>query len=459
LPVSPVPPPVNKSIAGARHIERDRFRRVLGQTCFDTWVGFLWRRDPDGTTRVRNATIAEAKGLSIHQVKRACRRLILGGLLEELSSTWGQDRRMVLRRVLGDYRADKISIPETAWRKVAALKLKGGARGPAISIDRDDKRSALGDPNRRALDDDPIRALPENEAEAKRADCPAKRAGWGGKARRLGGQSAPHESVEREERMGSSPSSPCSEEEDRSRVPREVLRQVSTDQEIGFGGGFRRPYLLPANGVPGFLPPYPDNQRMQAARLRGPPLLPADLSRAEQAWRLVYAYRGAVERAYRLKKPIFAGTDVRRSPHYAALVEGAAVLLQHQIPPIAWACWSVETWRASEGRQAAKPPPVTWVFGADRISKRRGWFGREASAYDGGRVFQGPLQVEYRQTYKLLEARLGRLGEGAPEAAVRAMVREHFPDGWDEQIRAARDENARTQAALDREVARGKWYW
>ena len=200
---------------------------------------------------------------------------------------------------------------------------------------------------------------------------------------------------------------------------------------------------------------------MGAARLPSPPFLSADLSRVDQAWRLVYAYRGAVERSFKRGKPIFGSVEsLRSSSHFPTLVEAAAVCIEHQIAPISWACWSIEMWGAgTDEKRTSKPPPVTWVWSPTRIVDRRGWYGRECGAFEGGRVFQGGAQREYRTRYKTLLARLLRLRADASEDQIRAVVEPLFPDGWEEWIEEARAENAQMQAALDREVGRGRWYW
>lgn len=218
-------------------------------------------------------------------------------------------------------------------------------------------------------------------------------------------------------------------------------------------------YRPPHRGVPGLVPPYPDNQIMRAARLPSPPPLGADLTKTDQVWRLVYAYRGAVERTFGVPRPVFARGKLRESKFFGDLVVAATAAVEHEIAPIAWACWSTEVWVSGDGAQSKKPPPLTWVWSSNRIRGRRGWFGHEAGAFDGGRVYPSEAQLEYRRRYKLMMAELARLNPDPSESEIRRVVAAAFPDGWDDLMEDAWNENAKMQAALNAMVARGEWVW
>lgn len=455
---APRPPPVNARVAGTHEIALDEFRRRLGQSSFETWLGFIWRRDPDGSTRVRNATIAEVRKLTLHQVNRACRRLALAGLLESIGGSWN-GRPICIRRVLGDYRNGLVTLPADALRRTVLLPKKGGARvvRRAEQSAQGVEQSAQGGGAKRAGSPTKARRVSETYAEVITENVESRRPTYEeGRDEKRG----PEIRGDTEESDGSS----SGEEDHRSEgrpLPRGLFEKGEGFRGLGSPEASRVPrFRPPANGIVDLIPPYPDNERMGAARLRNPPLLPADLPRVEQAWRLVYAYRGAVERVYKKARLVFGSVEtLRTSSHFPVLVEAAAVLVEHQIAPIPWACWSVELWSGVDGKQAKRPPPVAWVWNPNRIAERRGWFGREAAAFDGGRVFQGQVQQDYRAAYKTLVARLSALPATASEEEIRPIVRALFPDGWEEWIEDARAENARAQAAIDREVDRGRWYW
>jgi hypothetical protein len=152
----------------------------------------------------------------------------------------------------------------------------------------------------------------------------------------------------------------------------------------------------------------------------------------------------------------------------ARFVEAAAELEAARIPPAGWAAWSCDVWReygtaervaASRGRRP-KVPPIGWVFDPKRIREKADWYARRSGSYAGRRVVMGDLHRDLVRRWEQMAQRLRVAGgQQLGEEAIRAIVRESFPGGFERLRRAAVEEARKTQRALDNLARNGEWLW
>lgn len=216
---------------------------------------------------------------------------------------------------------------------------------------------------------------------------------------------------------------------------------------------------LPESAVPVrsklvFGPPYPGASVVEPATVPPPPLLDPTASERSWALALVRAYRGAV--SSRTKKACFvlAKGDITASRYYPMLLSGARKLIEHKLPPAAWAAWSVDVWR-SRGEKDA--PPLAYVWGAKRIEERRGWFRHEAASYEGGMALYGRAHRTLLAKWNAMAAELMRVVDPADGPKV---VERHFPGrSYDALVEAARREAVATNGELQARLESGEWLW
>jgi hypothetical protein len=88
---------------------------------------------------------------------------------------------------------------------------------------------------------------------------------------------------------------------------------------------------------------------------------------------------------------------------YPRLAAAAEVLVEEEIPPLAWALW----WMPKlKHHYPDKPPPVAILFSASTLRKRLGWFRKTDET--GGLKYeptQKHLEAMYRRREALLRAR------------------------------------------------------
>ena len=226
---------------------------------------------------------------------------------------------------------------------------------------------------------------------------------------------------------------------------------VPPELGVGMAGSAKGAHDWKAGGG---VPPFPGWSMLPGALTPGPPKLDPDEPDRARALLLVRLYRACAER--RFKKPSFplGRVDVQKSKHYAAILECARALLDHDVAPAAWVAFSFDVWRDhSSAEGAKKAPPLRWVFSASRVSERAGWFASEESSYCGGRAKFGPSHNELIRRHAAMRAESARTSP--QEAAAK-----YFPDGLFERLVAeARVESRREQARLREAVARGEWIW
>ena len=220
-------------------------------------------------------------------------------------------------------------------------------------------------------------------------------------------------------------------------------------------GSSRQPFSLSesCDGVP----PYPDLAKVPPATVPSPPLLSETMSDTELAGTLVAVYRAAVSR--RTGKPchVMSRGSVAASRHYKTLVAAARLLIEHEIPPAAWVLFMCDVHWSYKQNAKSKRPALLWVYAPKRINRWRGWYGREASTYGGGRLIHGQRLRLLLRRYESMRRELHR----SPDADVAKIVAQHFPvhDSYAQAVAAARQEAASLRERYELRVARGEVLW
>lgn len=429
-------------VNGSATMHRDLFIRCLGKTTWDLWYRMLCRRDRYGTVRDSLGYLARLSGfpkLSTEQVKNSARRLEAAGLIAR-TNHWhpvGEGRRYVRSRVVYGYSPspDAVLIPPATLRLVQSVGKHGGDRKSPKFLECGNNRNCRGNCGNttKIPHIEPIKIplsiyLRESSrtgslSEKERRGEAALSLTMAGKA---GGEGGPVQSSQ----------------------------DASGTRLSGSGADVPRP----TPGLPG-LPPFPGASSVPPAVIPNPPLIDPKASDKDLAMTLIRAYRGAVDSRYGGRCMVHASGDITRSKNFKALVDAGKALIDHEIPPAAWAAFSVDTWRKySHEALAKKPPPVTWAMNAKRINDRRGWFRAESDNYTGGRVIYGNAHQDLIKRYDLMrrEARAA-LADGRP---VSEVVERHFPDGMFQRlVDQARREAVENQQRLRHLVQRGEWLW
>lgn len=115
---------------------------------------------------------------------------------------------------------------------------------------------------------------------------------------------------------------------------------------------------------------------------------------------MVAAYRQAVQSVYGFASKAFIKKgQIEKSKHFSKLADCAEVLVEHEIPPRAWAEWVLAKFKS---RGMRFPLKVTSVFSDRFAAKRHGWFWKE---YDrGGIVLDKVDRLYSEQLYRRQEA-------------------------------------------------------
>ena len=142
----------------------------------------------------------------------------------------------------------------------------------------------------------------------------------------------------------------------------------------------------------------------------GSPPLARNMGDIYYAAHLAAAYRSAAESIYGVRDFTMTKGEIKKSRYFPMLVEAAAFLVEHEIPPSSWAEWFIT--RSHE--QGRSKPPLALVFNPGLLKKRHGWFSHEA----GSRGYSVKITRPYmEQMHRLREAR--NLQRGMPPAGAR----------------------------------------
>jgi hypothetical protein len=235
-----------------------------------------------------------------------------------------------------------------------------------------------------------------------------------------------------------------------------VQGEVMTELGVCIGGnapvGFRpiRP------GVDPGVPKHP-REFLRPAYVPSPPLIPDGLSDYEMALWLLRTYRGCIK-SY-TKKECFilcSRAQILKSKLYPKLISAAKKMRDMEIAPAAWAMFSYEMW-GNFGEKKGNPP-LAWMFSESRMEKHENWFNAEAGRYCGPRPILGGMAQDILRAwgemeYVMMDARV----KGKDLGAIFA---EYFPTGiYVKAIELSLKECAETQAALNKQCARGDFIW
>ena len=426
---------VTPEIAGTVRMNTDECRKHLGHGAFLLWQKLLHCRNREGVTHVTYPTLADFRvknreghwvdfeHQSPRQIERAFGRLKRAGVVHNVRwfKTCSTAKPVMRRVVLGCWSVGRKhgwspTFPGEVWRGVRSLSTRGGAR-PGAGRPRtssDFKTGDIGAPNSSGGDN-----RTSNSVESGRPDSFPSERNSGAVAPRF-------DSVEEDGRL------------------------ATTSNGGGAGGSGGR-------GSPRGVPTYPGSNLIKTATVPHPPQLDPDAKPVEWAERLAQAYRGVAEARTGKRCWVFARGDITRSKHYNRFVAAARALIEHEIPPAAWASFSFDVWRDHAKRNVDKPPPVTWVFAENRIHKNRGWFrSAGAGAGMGGRVVLGEKHRALLTRYGQMKWEL-RL---TPDEEVAEVVERFFPgDTYDRMVEDSLREVEDIQASLRSRAASGQYLW
>ena len=204
------------------------------------------------------------------------------------------------------------------------------------------------------------------------------------------------------------------------------------------------------------MPPYPSVGFIGVPKIPAPPLLDKDLSDEASVKTLSEAYRGAFRSRYGKVSYVMTRGSIKKNKFFRSFVACADYMRDNEIPPAAWAAFSLDCWisfgEKNEGSNK-KPPPVNWVFSMKRLEERAGWFDREASSYGGGRL------LFTRAHKELLRKHEGLKRAAHKELLTEELIEKFFPGGWEKHYDKAKKESAADQARLRDIVRQGEFVW
>lgn len=202
-------------------------------------------------------------------------------------------------------------------------------------------------------------------------------------------------------------------------------------------------------------PPYPGASVVMPATVPDPPLLDPTHTERAHVLNLCFTWRTVLRARMGASWFVKPAIVTPRWRYYKQLANAAEQLIKHSLWPMAWGAWSIDLWKR-DGSQDA--PPLTVVWAAKRIERLRGWFGKEAQTYLGGRAIFGAKHRDLLRRWTAMGYELIRAGE-RPEDSAR-IVERWFPGAlYDELVRSARVEAATKTAELRARVDSGEWVW
>lgn len=223
---------------------------------------------------------------------------------------------------------------------------------------------------------------------------------------------------------------------------------------IGGQVGTQRPPIPGTGGVP----PFPTGHNCPSATVPSAPLLPDDLKGLEAAAHLAKIYRAAISKKYKERCGVLAKRgQLAKSRVRPRLEEAAEILWQHEVPPAAWAAWSIEVWRSYKiGKGKA---PLSWVYSPNRIEEHLGWFQSEGARHCAPRAIYSRVAKDFIERYQVMRLTLVQRQAITP-AEVAEVVQMFFPgNDYERWSQAARKAAASDQELINRAVARGEYVW
>ena len=212
--------------------------------------------------------------------------------------------------------------------------------------------------------------------------------------------------------------------------------------------------------------PYPSISQAGVAKIPPPPKIPEeDCSTLEQVNILSVAYRKGIAARYKKKCYAFSRGDIQKSKHWNVLTSAVDLFIEYDISPISWVTWSIDKWLEGYSYEKSDPskkfPPVGWVFSASRITKHKGWFGREVNNYSGGKLYYTTQHKKLFRKYDGLRREAFQALELPDDVMVsaRSLEQKWFPHGWEEAYSQAKRAAAKTQQKIDELVRGGEYVW
>jgi len=216
-------------------------------------------------------------------------------------------------------------------------------------------------------------------------------------------------------------------------------------------GGRRGAHTLLAVLPGGGMPPFPGTTVVPPAHIPPPPKLDPAAGPSVLVATLMRAYRQAIRHHHGKECHTLQRGDLRGRPQYAPLLAGARALVEHDIPPLTWAVWSLAIWHGYLGLE--RWPKPEWVFSEKRIGRMHGWYREDHPA--GGRL-AGPVAAHVELAGRWQEMR-NLVGCGLSVEAARNAV---LPgDLYERLVEKARRQTEALQIRLRGEVAAGAYVW
>ena len=456
-------PRIAPEIAGTVKMSTEECRKFLGHGAFLLWLKLLHCRDREGWTHVTYPTLVEFHVLNregnwvgferqtLKQIEKAFQRLKRAGVVRNVRwfKTCAAAKPVMQRVVHGCWSVGRRlgwtpTFPGEVWRGIKSLPTRGGARPGA------------GRPHTKPGPEQPrISRSCRTRSEFKTGDI--------GTPNSNGGDNK-IDPIIGVHRSNSFPS-----EKNGGETPRSEILSTTPflDTMSNEGPASPQPSTTePSNGdgsdgrgspPPRSVPTYPSSDLIMPAMTPGPPQLDPNAIEVEWADRLAQAYRGAAEALTGKRCWVFTRGDITRSKHYARLVAAARALIEHEIPPAAWASFSFDVWRDYTRSDKKKPPPVTWVFAEGRIHKNRGWFRSDgAGSGMGGRAIFG-------ETHRALLAQYAQMRwelRVTADEDVSGVVERFFPgDTYERMVEASLREAEDIQTSLRHRATSGQYLW
>ena len=211
------------------------------------------------------------------------------------------------------------------------------------------------------------------------------------------------------------------------------------------------------NEVGRLVPPMPNTVNIPPAVTPHPPRLDSGASDDRKVLALVFAHVGACKS--RFGKARFYARTMPPPDVQAVLLEAAAELVALGIAPAAWAAFSCDVWAGLEGDKKRSPPPLKWVFSANRVRERSGWFAKDSATYGGGRIVYSQGHMPAWRAWQAMWLAFRRAEPTITQAEIKALVEQHFPGGWRRTFDQIRRESAEQSASLRSLADKGEWLW
>lgn len=456
----------------AIHLPLTEVRVKLGFS-YPVWVALLSLRGDDGATAATVEDMAEESMVDVRMVRKALERLTAAGLVIGTGYKGGGPgvvRRV--RQVFGGIDGEVATLPVESAGWVKAAPAHGGNRPGAGRLGKETGRWLGIKKGGSELIKRVSSALINRGGSLSEAGEEASTAP-------LAGPSIPNLKKNQEglstESHDLSRGGEIQERSARSYIPpgytlspAPTARSVNSEGRTGglltaglgscLPGGSGRPLNLSRLAERGLIPPFPDLRTLPGVLIPDPPRLDPNEPAKMRVQTVATAMREAL-RGRRVKggSPIFRRDLDERTRRLVG--EAASAFIANEIPPASWCAWSIDVWnRAKAEGSRLEAPPLNFVFGANRIHERAGWFWSESRGYMGGRLLSAPTRDKVLAAYSKMRRALHASGSEDPEI-VRAIVAKHFPRGFAASVAAARREIDAQREELKTAIEQGVYVW